>query len=141
MPVLVYHGGGQFYITASKHLKTFGVESEVFERHSQYLKDHSYTIIFFDQMYNTLLKNAKLSEKPIIITFDDGWKNKYMYALPLLKKYEFTATFYIPIKNIGEHHIMDWKEIKELSKFGMSIGSHTKSHPFLTDSTTEELED
>ena len=67
----------------------------------------------------------------MIISFDDDWEGQYTYALPLLKKYGFTATFYIWVVVVGMKHHMTWDEVKELDAAGMQIGCHTLTHPFL----------
>lgn len=139
VPILVYHGVGPFYPGASKHLKTFGVEPEMFERQMEYLKSQGYSTISFEQLNNRLLNNAKLPAKPVILTFDDGWENQYIYALPLLKKYNFAATFFVPVAIIGTPHYLNWQELREMQSAGMVIGSHTETHPFLDDVSDEKL--
>lgn len=140
VPILVYHGVGPFYFGASKHLKTFGVEPETFEKQLQYLKSAGFTTISFQQLSNHLADSAKLPDKPVILTFDDGWKNQYLHAVPLLKKYGFTATFFIPTDSIGKRSMLNWEEIKIMHKAGMVIGSHSRSHPFLNEAKDfEEL--
>jgi len=141
VPILVYHGVGPFYLGASQHLKTFGVEPETFERQLQYLKTNSFTSVSFEQLTNSLSNKLRLPEKPVILTFDDGWKNQYIHAFPLLKKYNFTATFFIPTDSIGKRSLLNWDEIKEMDRAGMVIGSHTKKHLFLDDVGDEELKE
>lgn len=79
--------------------------------------------------------------KPVVITFDDGWKNQYQNALPLLKKYGYTATFFVYTNPIGKYPVfMSWSNIKELIASGMTIGDHTLSHPYLSKLSPKELE-
>lgn len=70
----------------------------------------------------------------ISISFDDGWKNQFTKAFPVLEKHNLKGTFYV-ITNMTEHMLkegegrMDQYNWKELSKNGHEIGSHSKTHP------------
>ena len=66
------------------------------------------------------------------MSFDDDWESQYTHALPLLKKYGFTATFYIWVGVVGKKHHMSWDEIRALKAAGMQIGCHSMTHPYLT---------
>ena len=139
VPILVYHHIGPLHAAATKNLKAFSVDAEMFEKHLAYLQSKAYTTISYEQLDNYLLYGAKLPEKPVIISFDDGWENQYTYALPLLLKYGFTATFFIPTGIIGHRHLLSWAEIKKLDRAGMVIGSHSETHPFLDKIPDEQL--
>ena len=81
-----------------------------------------------------------LPEKPIIISFDDGNVNQYTNALPLLKKYNFKATFFIFTSPIGRSkNYLSWEQVKELADSGLEIGSHGKYHRILTKINSQEL--
>jgi peptidoglycan/xylan/chitin deacetylase (PgdA/CDA1 family) len=69
-----------------------------FEDHLRWLKHHDYNVINFRQVSENLSKGHSLPPKSIVITFDDGSLDQYRNAVPLLKKYAFSATFF-PIKN------------------------------------------
>lgn len=72
----------------------------------------------------------------ISLTFDDGWKNQYTRALPVLKKYGFKGTFYI-ISQMPEYMLhegegrMSQSELEDLAKQGHEIGAHSQTHPHL----------
>ncbi len=138
VPILVYHHIGPLHPAATPNLKSFSMGEEMFEKQMAYLQSKNYTTISFEQLNNHLLYNANLPKKPVIISFDDAWENQYIYALPLLQKYGFTATFFIPTKNLGHSHVLSWDEIKKIDQAGMVIGSHTETHPFLDKITDEE---
>lgn len=139
VPILIYHHIGPLHATATKNLKAFSVDTKMFEKHLTYLQSKGYAAISYGQLDDYLLYGAKLPAKPVIISFDDGWENQYTYALPLLLKYGFTATFFIPTEIIGHRHLLSWAEIKELDRAGMVIGSHTETHPFLNKIPDEQL--
>jgi hypothetical protein len=74
--------------------------------------------------------------KLVCLFFDDGYRNQYNVALPVLLQHGFKATFGIITDYIGTGsdiwEYIDVKEIRKLAKYGMDIGSHTKTHPHLT---------
>jgi len=69
-----------------------------FEDHLRWLKHHTYNVINLRQVSENLSNGHSLPPKSIVITFDDGSLDQYRNAVPLLKKYGFSATFF-PIKN------------------------------------------
>jgi peptidoglycan/xylan/chitin deacetylase (PgdA/CDA1 family) len=80
-----------------------------------------------------LQQGTPLPEKPIVLTFDDGYKDAFTVAFPLLKKYGFTGTFFIftePI-NAENRDYLSWRDVELMSAAGMEIGSHSHSHPDL----------
>lgn len=88
---------------------------------------------------NTLNEPNKLSkEKFVVITFDDGYRDFYTEAFPILQKYGYTATVFLPTAFIdnqktklkGKEHL-NWDQVIKLSKKGITFGSHTVSHPQL----------
>lgn len=138
VPILIYHHIGPLHPTATPNLKSFSIDTEMFEKQLAYLQSKGYNTISFEQLGNNLTWNAALPKKPVILSFDDGWENQYIYALPLLQKYGFTATFFVPTANIGHHHILNWDEIKKIDRAGMVIGAHSITHPFLNKITEDE---
>jgi peptidoglycan/xylan/chitin deacetylase (PgdA/CDA1 family) len=81
------------------------------------------------------LEAAKSS---VVITFDDGFHNFYTNAFPILNRYGFTATMFLPTAHIGESRLsfkgkecLCWGEVRELQKERISFGSHTVTHPQL----------
>jgi len=78
--------------------------------------------------------------KSVVITFDDGFRNFYTNAFPVLDRYGFTATMFLPTAHIGESTLtfkgkecLSWSEVRALQKHGISFGSHTVTHPQLHD--------
>jgi len=76
----------------------------------------------------------------VVITFDDGFRDFYTNAFPILNRYGFTATMFLPTAHIGESQLsfkgkecLSWGEVRELQKHGISFGSHTVTHPQLHD--------
>lgn len=97
------------------------------------IQQKGYTTITFKDLLNN-----KLPEKPIILSFDDGYRNFYDNAYPELKKRKMTAVSYIIVGDIDGGDYMTKAEIKEINVYGIEIGSHTLSHPDLSKLTSEK---
>lgn len=85
-------------------------------------------------------------KKKVALFFDDGRKNQYDRAFPVLKEFEFKATFAVITDYIGFEREtfrarMNLTELKELQNSGMEIASHTKTHPHMLNLTHERLID
>jgi peptidoglycan/xylan/chitin deacetylase (PgdA/CDA1 family) len=85
-------------------------------------------------------------EKPVVITFDDGFEDFYRNAFPILNQHRFSATMFLPTAHIGETpcrfkgiECMTWSQIKELRSAGMRFGSHTVTHPQLRSLTLQQV--
>lgn len=131
VPIFVYHCVALHYPHESKNKKRYDEEPDVFEKQMLYLKNNGYSVISFDNLINYFSGKLPLPKKSVILTFDDGWENQYKYAFPILKKYNYTAIFFIFTNAIGHKYYLTWQEIKELDASGEIIGDHSKSHPYL----------
>jgi hypothetical protein len=73
------------------------------------------------------------TDKVVMINFDDGWKSQLLYAKPILDKYGYKATFFIPCAKMGTTpYWMTWQDIALLRNDKMDIESHTMTHAHLT---------
>ena len=75
------------------------------------------------------------------LVFDDGWNGQSRFALPILQRTGFSATFFIIAGRIGQEVYMDLDTLKSLKNQGIEVGSHTMTHPYPTELTTAELLD
>ena len=108
------------------------VSKTTFEKQLKYLKDSGYQTINFKQLANIYQNETKPPDKPIILTFDDGYDDAHTNAFPTLAKNNFIGVFYIITSQIGKSQRMTKNQIIELDKAGMIIGSHTSTHPNLS---------
>lgn len=138
-PVFNYHHLGPLPENADENRQAFTVTPEVFEEQLKYFKDNGYQPVYLDELIEYFDTGRPLPSKAIAITFDDGYQEHYQNAFPLLKKYGFVATFFVIIDWVGRPDMMSWANIKEMSEAGMAFGSHTLSHPHLTDLSDEDL--
>lgn len=127
VPVFMYHD-----ILQEKEV-FFDVTVAEFERHLQLIKKQGLTPISYDQLVNHLRTGLPLPEKPIMLTFDDGYGGHYEYVYPLLKKYGYPAIFSVYTSNMGKNtgrtHV-SWEQLKEMAADPLvTIASHSVSHP------------
>ena len=102
----------------------FIVTEKQFEEDLKYLKENNYTTIVMEDLINYVYNNEPLPEKPVVLTFDDGYYNNYVYAHPLLKEYGFKGVlsvigYYTDMysengeKNENYSHIT-WNDINDM---------------------------
>lgn len=84
--------------------------------------------------------NARIFDKSLVITFDDGWVDNYTNVFPILQEYGLTATIFVVTGFIGQPNYMSWHHVREMSGAGISIQSHTVSHRPLATLRDEEIE-
>ncbi len=141
VPILIYHDIRPDYPGETAAVKAFTLTPDELDAQLSYLSDHGYTAISLDDLAHDIQTGTTSPiAKPVVLTFDDGWQNEYVYAFPLLQKYHFTATFFIFTNPVSKKDtFMTWDEIIHLSVAGMTIGDHTLSHPLLSKLTPEQL--
>ncbi len=83
IPIVMYHA---VLKDESRHGK-YVISPAEFENDISYLKKHGYTTILIRDLI-AYTKGGKLPEKPVLLTFDDGYYNNYLYAFPLAKQYQ-----------------------------------------------------
>ena len=102
-----------------------GIFVDEFQEHIKWIKDKK--TFKMEELKNL---NYTLPQNSILITFDDGYKNNYTLAFPILKKYNMKATIFLNTKFIGEDEdYLNWDEIREMYKSGLiDFQLHTHSH-------------
>ena len=111
-----------------------------FDAQMSYLSEQGYVTITPDELAEGLEGNLNLPEKPVLITFDDGYIDNYTNAFPILKKYGFRATiFIIPGFTSQNPKYMTWEQLKEMEQNGIVMQSHTLNHKALEELPDDEI--
>lgn len=132
VPVLAYHRVG---FTTSD----LTVSLQRFKNDLQQLKADGYTTITLNDFMRFIDdRNVELPEKPVLITFDDGYQDNYEHAFPILEQFGMVGSFFIITGMMGQPERVTADQVKEMAKHGMSIGSHTVSHRALAELSAEE---
>lgn len=124
VPILMYHSVNP---VSDKERNRLIVPADVFERQMRFLKEHHYNVVSLDSLIPFLEAKKKVPSKTVAITFDDGYKDNYTYAFPVLKKYQLPATVFIIVREVGRSQgdRLSWGQIKEMQDSGLvNIGSH-----------------
>ena len=126
VPILMYH-----HVDTVSHDGTNNVLLNNFSRQMEFLHRLSYNVISLEELVKGIKANKKFPRNSIVITFDDGYKNNYLYAFPCLKKYNFPAIIFIPSDLIGQKNLLSWDEIRQMLKSNISFGGHSRTHRYL----------
>lgn len=142
------------------------VSPKNFEKHLRYLKKN-YSLISLDDFIEYAKRQNGLPKRSAIITFDDGYKDNYTDAFPVLRRYKVAATVFLAVDFIGAGKLMrphrlyypedmpgpdeearvaseiylSWGDVEEMSRAGVSFGSHTSTHRLLSELSGEEARD
>ena len=132
VPILLYHHIDDLAVGASAARRRWTISPKRFEAQMDWVAARGFHTITIEQLSRHLKYGDVLPHQPIVITFDDGWRDHYSVALPILLKHGFVGTFFIISDSVGHSVYMDWDQIKALAKAGMDIQSHTVTHPNLS---------
>ncbi|MDJ0728459.1 MAG: polysaccharide deacetylase family protein [Crocosphaera sp.] len=127
VPIFMYHD-----ILPKKEV-FFDVTPEELENHFKYIQEQGLTPISLDLLLEHLQKGISLPDKPILLSFDDGYGGHYDYVYPLLKKYNYPAVFSVYVKKMDgktARSSLTWEQLQKLANDPLiTIASHTISHP------------
>lgn len=126
VPVLCYHR-----ITDSRK-GDYTVSLATFSAHMKILADSGYHSVTPAQLYDYLVYNKALPQKPVMISFDDSREEHAEIAAPVLKKYGFSGVFFIMTITYNKKNYMTREQIAQLAKAGHTIGLHSYDHRMVT---------
>lgn len=144
IPVLLYH-------SVDNSGSVISIKPTEFYEQMKYLKYAGYRTASLTEFVQSLNRDVNSISKTVVITFDDGFKNNYSEAFPILRKYGFTATIFLATNYIGgvcswDKHksipdipLLSWQEIKQMSDYGIDFGAHSCSHCYLTRLSKDKL--
>ncbi|MBI5568221.1 MAG: polysaccharide deacetylase family protein [Chloroflexi bacterium] len=141
VPILMYHYISTPPLATDKIRVGLSVTPEMFEAQVKLLIDNGFTTITLFDLYEHLATGKALPDKPIVLTFDDGYVDNYEQAFPILKKYEQIGTFFVLTgpADVKDPAYMSWEMVKEMSSAGMDMQLHSKDHVDLRHRRYEDL--
>jgi peptidoglycan/xylan/chitin deacetylase (PgdA/CDA1 family) len=130
LPVLLYHK------VSKTHTDNLTILPETFEQHLIFLNKKGYTTVSMQELIAFQYKHAPLPQKPVMITFDDGYVNNFELAYPLLKQYKSKAVFFIPSAGIGKTNwwdkeaqpLMNAQQLLNMDSNLIELGLHSNDH-------------
>jgi peptidoglycan/xylan/chitin deacetylase (PgdA/CDA1 family) len=125
------------------------VPVSLFDEQMGQLRALGYTVVALDDVLAHYRKRAPLPSKPVLITFDDGYRDNLEQAAPVLQRHRYPAVLFVPIAYLDDrlplpheerlaargvvNATLDWRELGELEAVGIRIESHGISHRPLAD--------
>lgn len=132
LPIVMYHYVEYVQDAGDLIRKRLNITPDSFERQLKMMKAEGFETYFVKDVPDFLHAHRIPSEKPIILTFDDGYEDFYTVAFPILQKYKMKSTIYIMYNYIGRKGYLTHQEIAKLIQSGLvEIGSHTLDHSYL----------
>lgn len=141
IPILMYHSVSH---TTNTRFRPFTVSPELFMEQMSYLDAYGYTPITVTHFVQSRANSeGVLPERPVILTFDDGFADFLTHAIPILQKYNFTATLYVStafldgtslwLSREGEskRRMLTRGELRQIDTYGIECGGHSHRHPQL----------
>ena len=147
LPILMYHriaGDGP------AELAPFRVAPAAFEQQLAHLRSEGYRSVTLEEWRRACERRRPLPGRGVLITFDDGYRDFAQVAWPLLERHGFGATVFLVAGEIGgtgrwdselggDFPLLDWRQVRRLRSRGVEFGSHTVSHPSLTELTNADV--
>lgn len=132
VPILSYHHVRDWEAADREQDRPYIMPVARFEAQLRYLRDHGYQSVSTAQVYDYYANGKPLPPKPIVLSFDDSYASQYTNAVPLLKKYGFSATFFIMTVPLNKDGFMSSAQLQELDRAGFDIQAHTWDHQNVT---------
>ncbi len=146
----MYHNIGM--PPGSTTLRGVYVTPRMFGFQMWYLKHAGFRVVPLRDFFLSMREDSS-DETLAALTFDDGYQDFYENAYPILRKHNFPSTVFLVSDLIGKENLwdhdkvgvrkrlLDWKTISKLKEEGVSFGSHSKSHPFLSRLSMDDVID
>ncbi len=136
VPILMYHSVAE---AGPPELAPYRISPQAFRQQMRYLRRHGYHSITIEDWGACIAAQRPLPGRPVILTFDDGYRDFIENAWPILERADFTATLFVVTERVGRIAdwdpavlrplpLMSWRDLQELQAKGVEIGSHSASH-------------
>ncbi len=106
--VIMYHYVREIKNSQFPEIK--GLETELFREQLKFLDKH-YSFVTIEEVIDSIYNNYKLPSKPVLLTFDDGYVDHYANVFPILQEFGIQGSFYIPVKAVKDHKMLDVNKI------------------------------
>jgi peptidoglycan/xylan/chitin deacetylase (PgdA/CDA1 family) len=129
VPILEYHRIG-----TTAGLSGLTVSPSDFAAEMEWLHAAGFHAVTQRQVFHALERGGRLPRRPVMITFDDGYRDVLWHAAGLLHRLRMPATEYVITSRVGagDPSFLSWPELRRLERMGFTIGSHTVHHVELT---------
>lgn len=133
VPILMYHYVSTPPEDADKYRLDLSVTPEQFAAQLAWLDANGFTAVTLDDVHRALTEGYRLPPRPVVLTFDDGYADAYEHAFRLLDRFGMVGTFFVVTDWLDQSRpgYLTWDQARTMARAGMSIQSHSRSHPDL----------
>jgi peptidoglycan/xylan/chitin deacetylase (PgdA/CDA1 family) len=130
VPILMYHRIDVLRPSLPAITRRLTVDPGDFAAQMAWLASHGYHSVTQLQLFDALEHGSRLPAKPVLVTFDDGYRDVFGKAMPILHRLHMHATAYVITSRIsnGDPSFLTWGMLESLERRGIEIGSHTVHH-------------
>ena len=141
VPILMYHRIARDNPSLPAMTRRLTVDPRVFAAQMRWLDRNGFTTITQRQLFDALFRGRPLPRKPVLLTFDDGYRNVWGQASPVLAALRMRATAYVVTGRISgpDPSFLTWEQLRLLENRGIEVASHTVSHRALTSLSDAQL--
>ncbi|WP_199837670.1 polysaccharide deacetylase family protein [Streptomyces sp. NRRL S-1521] len=144
VPILMYHSVAHAPNEATHELS---VSPDAFALQMEVLAERGFTPLTTAGLAAAWRSGRPLPERPVLVTFDDGYEGVHRHALPVLAEHGFASTLFVSTGWLRGAHdtggaldfMLDWDQVRELAAAGAEIGGHSHTHPELDQLPGAEL--
>ncbi len=145
IPILAYHRIAE---SGPAALAPYRISPDAFAEQMAFLKDNGYAVLSLAQFRDAHIQGLAVPHRSVLLTFDDGYLDFAEAALPVLEKHGFPAALFVVEDRVGgvadwdrafgePEALLDWATLRDVARRNVTIGSHTRTHPHLSEITPE----
>lgn len=133
-----------YYHSISDAPMRSSVSPSLFAAQMELLAGRGYAVLALSDAVHRLAARGTLPQQAVVVTLDDGFRDNYDHAMPVLQRLGLPATVFLTAGYIGTSRLptltrttfmpepLDWKQVREMARHGIEFGSHTCTHPLLS---------
>lgn len=120
----------QYHHVSDKTPASTSISPTQFEAHMQYLADNNFNVVALSDLMNSIKKQQPITDKTVIITFDDAYLDILTNGKPILDKFNYPFTIFInpAIVERGSRSYLSWQQLKAMADDGVIIANHGMEH-------------
>lgn len=137
VPILMYHSVD----TVTESRNKLKITVQTFRKQMQFLKAHKYNILPLNKLVLLIKEKKIIPKNTVVITFDDGMENNFIFAYPVIKEFKIPVTIFLIVDEIGKFERLTLTQIKEMQDSGLvNFGSHSLGpEPLVNIKSDEEI--
>lgn len=146
IPILMYHSISEDLLPGVHPYYQTSTSPKTFRKHMSFLTENGYSVLPLKEAVALLTTGHSYDSNALVLTFDDGLKDFYTEAFPILQAYGHPSTVFLPTAFVDNQSskfkgksCLSWDEVRELSGHGVAFGSHTVTHPELAALSPDDL--